>query len=118
MKTLVQKIVFAVLLGCVCFAAQAGNGKKGKDATDMKMPYSAAINLHRGNVVAVQFTKPSAQKVTVTIKDQNGKVIKYERLQKHDIMVKKYALADFPKGSYQVEVSNGRQTLQKAITLE
>jgi len=118
MKALVQKFVFAVLLGLVCFSAQAGNGKKGEGAKDMKMPYSAAINMHRGNVVAVQFTKPSDQKVTVTIKDATGKIVKYERLSKHNIMVKKYALADFPKGDYQIEVSNGAESLQKSIMLE
>ena len=107
-----------MLFGCLFFAVQAGDGKKGKGTKDTNFTYHAAINLHHNNVVAIQFTKPSDQRISITIKDANGKIIKFETLKKHNMMVKKYQLSQFPAGNYQVEIASGKDLLIKEITVE
>ncbi|MGB0526109.1 MAG: DUF3244 domain-containing protein [Flammeovirgaceae bacterium] len=111
-----------VLLASITVGVQAeGNGKGGKKAKAKKesaYSYQAAINLHQDNTVAVHFMKPTDQKVTISIKDQNGKIVHYEAVKKHDLVVKKYEMSTFPKGAYRVIVKNGDEVLEKSIQIK
>lgn len=123
MKTSIRTFVIAfVILGSAVFTinAEGVEGKGGKKAAkkDNQYSYQAAINLHHGNLVAVQFMKPSDQKVTVTIKNEQGKIVHHESIKKHDLLVKKYNLDAFPHGTYQVIVKNGDAVTKKAITIK
>ncbi|MGB0522186.1 MAG: T9SS type A sorting domain-containing protein [Flammeovirgaceae bacterium] len=122
MKTLAKTIgLTMVMLAVISFSTFAGDGKKKKKAKSKKktqMVYQAAINEHYDNTIAIHFQKPSDQKVSITIRDQKGKILKYEVIRKHDLVVKKYVLDKFPKGTYQVEVRNGNEVLTKEITVE
>ena len=123
MRTLVKSIAFTLLiLATINFTAFAGGGdkkgKKGKGKKDVQMPYKAAINKHAGNTVAVQFQKPSDDKVSITIKNADGKILKYETVRKHDLVVRKYVLDKFPAGKYTIIVANGSEVLTKDITVK
>lgn len=119
MKTLVKNIAFTlVFITTISFTVNAtgkGKGKNKKKAEATNMIYKAAINEHNGNMIAVQFMKPSNQKVSITVRDQTGKIIKHEVIKKHNLVVKKYVLDQFPAGTYQIEVQNGDQILKKKI---
>lgn len=122
MKTIIKSLAFTfMILATVNFAAVAGGGnKKGKKAKakkDIQFPYKAVINQHRGNTVAIQFQKPSADKVSITIQDENGKTLRYETVKKHNLVVKKYVLDKFPAGSYKVIVSNGSEVITQKVTV-
>ena len=123
METQVKKIAFFVLFMTVFAFSSFANGegkRKGKEAAkkDHATAYQAVINIHRGNQVAVQFTKPSSEKVTIAIKDQHGKIVKFEKVTKHDLVVKKYVLNNLPAGVYTVEVKGGGEILSKNITVK
>ena len=123
MKTLAKRIVlFALIMTVSVFSAFAnGEGKgddKKKKKKDSAYSYKAAINIHRDNIVAVHFMKPADQRVTVTIRNQVGHIIKFESIRKYNMVVKRYVLDQFPKGKYTVEVKSGDEVLTKEIELK
>ena len=124
MKNLIITFI-ALTLSLNIFAA-TGNGDNNKDKKNKKeaaaapapKAYSADIFEHKDNAVAVHFTKPADQKVTIKIKNVKGEVLFFEKIKNENQVIKKYELDQLPAGEYHVEIHNNIETLVKVITVE
>ena len=120
MKNIIITLI-ALTFSLNIFAA-TGNGDKNKDKKAKKetaaKAYSADIFEHKDNAVAVHFTKPAEQKVTIKIKNVKGEVLFFEKIKNDNQVIKKYELDQLPAGEYHVEIHNNIETLVKVITVK
>ena len=124
MKKLIITLI-ALTLSFNLFASTE-TGDKNKDKKNKKettaapapKAYSADIFEHKDNAVAVHFTKPVEQKVTIKIKNVKGEVLFFEKIKNDNQVIKKYQLDQLPAGEYHVEIHNNIETLVKVITVK
>ena len=125
MRNLSMKIAAILMFASVSVFANDKNDEKaskkkkvkGEKVKGEKVVYQASIHKHKGNVVAVHFSKPTSQTVKITIKSMDGKVLFKETVKQYDMAVKKYVLDKFPLGRYQVEIDNGSEVVKEVVIL-
>ena len=96
-----------VMIAMVMFSSVAfGNGPE-----DLKVKISS----RQDDIIAVNFSKATGDIVKIRIFDLNGNVILKEKVDTHELVIKKYDLSQYPDGYYKVEVSNGVYSITKKV---
>lgn len=116
MKTLVKTLMIAAALATVNVAAFA---EEPETTTAKKKSFAVGmyqtINSTKMNLLV---EKTGSDKIYVVLKDAKNEVLYAETIAKKDAKYwRKFDMADLKDGNYRFEVSNGKETVVKEISL-
>ncbi len=116
MKTLVKTIAIA-LFSVVSVATFANNEANNPTKTqNFKVGMYQTINTLRMNVLV---EKVVGKKLTVTLKDAQGKVLSQEIIAKgSDSYFGKFDMSNLSDGKYTFEITDGTEKIVKQVNLE
>ena len=110
---MILSLLAALMISCSVYATPDRVQKDGLQDENAQ----TAINLHRNDVVVVHVLKKPEQLVGIRICDNNGIVLKKNRLKKDNQVKMSYDISAFPDGDYCFEITqNGAVIARKVVT--
>ena len=114
-------IAIALMIGLSSFAfANEGEKKSSKKKAQKEMAakaFKADVMVYKSAKFALHFKNGTDQKVKVTVTDNFGNVFYNDKIKNIEHLSKTYKMDEFPKGEYNVEVTNGYSTITKQIQI-
>lgn len=109
MKSIIASLLTFALIGT---AARATETPASTNPLAMGM-----YRLEQETAIRVFVTNNNEEKVTVQIKDENGKVVYTDVVRNYDKFGRKYILSSLSKGEYTIEISNRNSVVSQSVIL-